>query len=440
MSVNELKINRKSEEIQDIVDRMPDKFGLWVSAVILMLISVVLLLGWFISYPDTVTGTITINSKYAPVKLVANISGKMTQLKFHPKDKIDEGAYLAIIQNPANADDIKKLMAVLKTFDVNNADVTGEFYKFPAKLSLGDVNIKYYTFLNTLQLLYNYQKNNIYDKQQENLKNQISGLKAILKNNAGLKSTKENNMRLAKKIADRDSILLAEKVTAEDDADHSRILFLNSKESYQNIESEIRTINQQLGDCENKLQQLLIQKADKEKQMRLDLLSAYDELSDNIKDWELHYVFKSPMSGKVEFAKFWSNNQYVQQGEEVFTILPIQNIIIGQLELPSRGAGKVKVGQEVIIKLNNYPYEEYGSIKGKVSSISLITNEHKVSNQPNIDIYLVEVSLPLGLTTNYGSTLDFKYGLKGSADIIIKKRKLLERLFDNLKYVTDKNN
>ncbi|MDR3061752.1 MAG: hemolysin D, partial [Dysgonamonadaceae bacterium] len=41
-----------------------------------------------------------------------------------------------------------------------------------------------------------------------------------------------------------------------------------------------------------------------------------------------------------------------------------------------------------------------------------------------------------GLTTNYGELLDFRYELGGTADIIVKDRRLIERLFDNLRYRT----
>jgi hypothetical protein len=77
---------------------------------------------------------------------------------------------------------------------------------------------------------------------------------------------------------------------------------------------------------------------------------------------------------------------------------------------------------------------EYGSIKGKVKSISLTTNAVKTANQGDIENYLVLVELPNELTTNYGSKLEFKYEIKGTADIITNNRRLGQRLFDNLKY------
>jgi hypothetical protein len=53
-----------------------------------------------------------------------------------------------------------------------------------------------------------------------------------------------------------------------------------------------------------------------------------------------------------------------------------------------------------------------------------------------VETYLITVDLPDGLTTNYGEILDFQHEISGTADIVIKERRLIERLFDNLKYRT----
>ena len=121
----------------------------------------------------------------------------------------------------------------------------------------------------------------------------------------------------------------------------------------------------------------------------------------------------------------------------MFTIVPKQEKLYGQVILPALGAGKVKIGQEVIVKLEDYPYLEYGSVKGKVSSISLTTNAIKTA-QGEAETYLVTISFPDELKTNYGTKLDVKYEVKGSADIITNDRRLIQRFFGNLKYALKK--
>ena len=107
------------------------------------------------------------------------------------------------------------------------------------------------------------------------------------------------------------------------------------------------------------------------------------------------------MNGRVEFLKFLTDNQFIQAGEEIFSIVPEKNTILGQMLLPASGAGKVEKASPVIIKLDNYPYMEYGSVDGLVNSISLVTKAEQIANT-HVETYLITIKLPRGLTTNYG--------------------------------------
>jgi len=60
------------------------------------------------------------------------------------------------------------------------------------------------------------------------------------------------------------------------------------------------------------------------------------------------------------------------------------------------------------------------------------------TEQGNIETYLLTLKFPKGLVTNYGRRLEFKHESKGTVEIITKDRRLIERLFDNLKYVISK--
>jgi len=171
--------------------------------------------------------------------------------------------------------------------------------------------------------------------------------------------------------------------------------------------------------------------------LRIAVIATYNDLIDNIKSWEMKYVFRAPFAGKLQFLKFWTENQFVQSGEPIFTIIPKMKTVLGQISIPTIGAGKVKLGQEVIVKMENFPYTEYGSIRGFVSSISLSTNSTK-TDKGEVENYMVTVDFPNQLKTNYGAKLDVKLGAKGVAEIITKDRKLIERFFDNLKYALKK--
>ncbi|GHS95483.1 hypothetical protein FACS1894207_4760 [Bacteroidia bacterium] len=108
-SKDEKPVSRRSEEIVDIVDRMPVSFGKWVAMAVCVFAGLLLLFGWIIKYPDTVTGHIKINSNNAPVKLVANVSGIIHQIAFQAQEEVKKGDYIAVVENSAQTDDVRKI-------------------------------------------------------------------------------------------------------------------------------------------------------------------------------------------------------------------------------------------------------------------------------------------------------------------------------------------
>ena len=426
-------IHKRSEEVSDIIERMPVRFGRWVGLAVLFFSFFILLFGWLIKYPDTIQGKITINSSKAPVKLIANSSGKLTLFYKNVQEQVVAGAYIGVIQNPANTEDIRYIMQLVKQFDINSDTLYSYKLLFPEKVSLGEINLRYFNFLTALNTICNYEKANIFEEEYKKLSEYIKWQKKLLQQTEKILQISHKQTNISQKWLLRNESLQKKDMISEANLDQTRNTYLSNCYNEENLKKECTSIRIQIGDAENKLKQLTIEKYDKENEMKMKLLSTYYDLTDQSKTWEQTYVFKAPFTGYLEFMKFWTNGEFVPSGEEVFSIVPFQEDIIGQVLLPASGAGKVDVGNDVIIKLDNYPYIEFGSIKGKVKSISLVTKKLKTETS-NIETYLVIVSLPDGLTTNYGESLYFKYEIKGTAEIVVKKRRLIERLFDNLKY------
>lgn len=97
--------------------------------------------------------------------------------------------------------------------------------------------------------------------------------------------------------------------------------------------------------------------------------------------------------------------------------------------LPVQGSGKVKAGQEVNIRLNNYPDQEFGYVKGRVYSVSPVPTEQ--------DMYVVDIRLPDGMRTNYGKDLPLTREMKGIAEIVTEDMRLLERMMSPLRKLKD---
>ena len=427
----------RSEEVQHIIERMPTGFGFRVSSIVVFLFVLMFIFGWFIRYPDVVKGEITINANNTALKLIANSNGKLKINGIKSMDNVKEGQLLAYIDNSTDPKNVIYIDRLLKSFNPNTDNILEMLHELPRNLSFGELNSKYYAFVSSLQDFTNYKKDKLLDKEGQNYRELLREQKDAITTCSKRVEMAKNNLGYAYKFFKRDSILFLKKVISESELDKTQMSYLSSKDGLQNAINNLINAQQSAQQTASKLQELMIQNPEKAKELKIALISAYNDLSDNIKSWEQKYVFIAAFDGKVQFLKFYSENQFLQSGEPVFTIVPKQEKAFGQVILPAQGSGKIKTGQEVIVKLDNYPYMEYGSVTGRIKSISLTTNITK-TEKTEVETYMLLVDFPNQLKTNYGTKLAFKTEAKGSAEIITSDRRLIQRLFDNLKYVLKK--
>jgi hypothetical protein len=161
------------------------------------------------------------------------------------------------------------------------------------------------------------------------------------------------------------------------------------------------------------------------------LNEAFTNLRARIRLWETTYLLISPVDGIVSFTRFWNVNQTVVKDEPVMTVVPLETgNYIGRINLMMQRSGKVKSGQLVNIKLSSYPYLEYGLVRGIVKSKSLV---------PAGDVYVIEVTLPNGLTTLYGTKLEFTQNMQGTAEIITEDLRLIQKIVNPFRYMISRN-
>jgi HlyD family secretion protein len=240
----------------------------------------------------------------------------------------------------------------------------------------------------------------------------------------------QQKLNIGKLQYNRDSSLFSGQAISKADYEKSQSTLLESKYSCVSSGTTADNALIQISQLEQNIIEQEEDYAEKKKQYELLLKESYDNLQAQIRLWEQTYVLKSPVNGVITFTKFWSVNQNVIAGDKVITVIPKEkSSIVGKVDLPMSGSGKVKVGQMVNIKLANYPYMEFGMLRGKVKTISLVPSDNN---------YSVEVEFPDGLKTNYGKQLEFSQEMQGTAEIITEDVRLLERFFNPIKSLLKK--
>ncbi len=425
-------IEIRSEEVQEILGYIPNWIIRWGITVILITISILIIGSCFFKYPDIITSSIVVTTENPPASIVSRSNGKIQKMFVKDNQQVKKDDYVAIIENPANYEHIFSLKIQLDSFKlINNNTNSINLINFHNNYSFGELQTTYSSFLKKYSDYQHFIKLNYHNKKINSIKEQIKKYNILYSRENEQKNILAEKLELNKRQYYRDSTLFENNVISESDIENSETILLQKKYSYEGAKRSLANTKISISQLEQSIIDLELQFENQKKEHQLTINEAYENLVSQIKIWEQNYVLKSPINGKVAFTKFWSINQNVKTGDNVMTIVSNETTkIIGKLELPIKGSGKVKISQNVNIKLDNYPHMEYGMVRGIVKSISLVTNDNN---------YSVEVSLPYGLITNYDKTLKFTQQMQGTAEIITEDILLIERVFNPIKSLLKKH-
>nr|WP_321236348.1 HlyD family efflux transporter periplasmic adaptor subunit [uncultured Psychroserpens sp.] len=423
----EKNIEIRSDHVQELLEAVPNWMIRYGNMLILAFIIMFFMLSWFIKYPDIINSEAQITTKLPPQKKYAPLIGKIDSLLIKGSESVNKNDVLAIIENTANFEHIQLLKSVIDTIKLNNQN-----FEFPIEdipiLFLGDIDSEYALFENSY---IQYQLN----KQYQPFANEQSGnrfsknqLYARLNTLESQKRIYKAELAFQKKALERQQDLYGKGVIAKQTLESQELILLQAERNYANIDASISQIKEAIGNAKTNEVSTSIKKTKEEISLLKNVIQSFNQLKRALKEWEMTYAITSDIKGTVTFSKDWTKNQTVNQGELLFTIIPKQNSsYIAKLKTPAQNSGKIKNGQTVHLKLENYPDNEFGSLIGKVESISLLTDED--------GFYLITVSLPSQLITTYGKEIPFRHEMRGSAEIITEDLRLIERFFYQLKNV-----
>jgi multidrug resistance efflux pump len=424
------KIEIRSEEVQEIMGSSPRWIIRAGIGVIFIVIVIVLIGSWFFKYPDIIESGIVVTTQNPPASLKAMSHGKISDIFVREKDLVEKDQVIAIIENPANFDDVEKLEIILDTFNIENIlQLELPFLK------IGELQHNYSSFV---RLATDYKNFILLDFYQEKIKaleqqkNDLSGYLNLLSNQ---KKLFQESLNIAQNQFNRDKSLFESGVYSQLDFEKSEKMFLQEKLSFENIKTSMANTQMQINQLDQQILDLKMQESSEMNNRIIAISESVENLKSLIKAWKFKFLIISPIYGEVTFTQFWSVNQNVQAGETVATIIPsAQTNKIGKLSIPSMGVGKVKLGQSVNIKFDNFPHMEFGLVRAKINNISLVP----IVTQEGV-FYTAEVELSDSLVSNYGIQLEFSQEMTGIAEIITDDVRLLERFVNPLRSLWKKN-
>lgn len=410
-----------NEEVNELLTAVPS----WIVRRGVSIIFLIMILATsicpFIEYPDVLPAKVLITTTNPPVTLLSKTTGKIARFMVSNGQAVKKGQVLLIIENTADYEDVNVVKHL--TDSVEAAIKTGEIHGIlPERLlKTGELTTAFIEFLKNYS---GYQlQMEIHPQEKE-----IALIRQELSEYGRLQAKYQEQEAIA-----RDEFLLSEKdyvryttlmqntsISIKEFEDRKRD-YLVAKRNYETI--KINSINNKISisNLEKNLLQLQILEYRENENALSALNQSIRNLLSEIERWEQAYLLEAPVDGKISLFNYWVANQHLKTNDKILSIIPLEKQeMIAKLFLPAKNSARLKEGQTVNIKLDDYAYQEYGMLKGIVKNISAMPEE---------EMYAAEAVIPDQLLTSYHKQLNYKAEMRGSAEIITEERSVFERIF-----------
>lgn len=414
------EIELRSESVQDILTQPPHWMIRWGNSIIFVILLLILLMSYMIRYPEFIPAPIVVTSQNPPEKLEARVNSKIEKILIKDHQEVQKNEVLMVMQSTANYKDVLALKKLVDSITPN------QLIAFPVNevshYKLGELQGDYNSFAKAFQDEALFTRLQPYVPENLAANQSLSEYRIRIATTKQQKSLEQAKYELTKKNYQRSQELHNQGVIAAVELENEKIKFLQAQQNLENINISLSQMEEGISNL-NKTKSGTAINTEKDKiTYSSQTLQLFEQLRKSLKQWEQNYLIISNTEGVASFQQFLGENQFVKSGDAILSILPKnKEKLVGRMSVPAINSGKIIPGEKVLIKLDNYQYQEYGIVEGKVQNISL--SPDKDGN------YYVDVFLPKGLKTSYNKNLVFDKELKGNAEIVTKDLRLIERFF-----------
>lgn len=410
----------RSETVQDILSQPPNWMIRWGNTLVCGILLMILTMSWYIKYPEFVPAHIIVTSQNPPEKLEARINSRIEKILVQNQNEVKRNDILMVLQSTADYHHIIRLKKLLDSVSSN------QVFSFPISetkgLRFGELQSDYNIFEKALQDERLYAKLQPYAPENIAVNQSLSeyiGRIATLKQQLNLEIAKFD---LSKKNFNRSQLLFDQGVISKMDLESEKIKYLQADQNLKAINISLSQMQEGIATLKKTKSGASINAQRDQSNYTSHTQQMFEQLRKSMKQWEQTYLLISTTDGIVSFQQFWGENQFIKTGDLVCSVLPTNKIaVVGRMQVPAMNSGKIVPGEKVLIKLDNYRFQEYGIVEGKVQHISLAPDEK--------GNYYVDVIFPKGLHTSYNKELSLEKELKGNAEIVTHDLRLIERFF-----------
>lgn len=419
--------DRHSEPVQEIMGTIPSWIIRWGVTVIAAVFALFVIGCCIIKYPQTIASTISIISTNPPSQLEARYSGIIDTIAVINGQSVMQGDLIALLKTPAVYEDIVAVKAFAEMARYASPSEISVSGLFDIPLALGSLQDKW-TELRSLSREYMlYHNLDQIGRRRSLLSDQIQKNKEYYDALFQQRALIERDTKLQQLSMQRDSVLWGEGLTAQAEYEASQQAYISKLNSLSSFDANLKSARLNMLTLEQGLNELDIQRQAEEDGFNLRFSQTIQELLAQIESWTETFAIIAPFDGTVSLQDFWGVGQHVSVGDVIASVVPDAGADIeGRMRVSSVGFGRVEKGQTVNVRLNGFPYIEFGILKGVISRISQVPERMSDGSVA----YNVEVAFPNGLVSTYRKEFPFIQDMDGEAEIITRDQRLIEHFIE----------
>jgi membrane fusion protein len=225
----------------------------------------------------------------------------------------------------------------------------------------------------------------------------------------------------------------------------SKSAYDTKEETYFETEAQRHALEGQLSSLEERLHSAQHDLAEIKSEERGNVdtyTAAYDALQQHKFDYlsEEEYLVSAPIAGQITGIQA-SIGKYLDSRLQLASVVPLGSRMDVLLLATSKAVGLTKVGDQVRIMYDGFPYQHYGSFRGQVTAVSrniISDGEVDSAQKPSDPVYPVRVRVSDQSIFANGERHPLQPGMTLTADIVLSSRSFAEWLLQPLTAVKNR--
>ncbi|MEZ8880366.1 HlyD family secretion protein [Vibrio lentus] len=337
------------------------------------------------------------------VKVYSGRTGTLDALYVSEGDYVEKGTSIAKIVNS------EKLTSGIEFSEALNEEIEQQIVALREEMGIFD---------------------EIYDKEMDSFLAQKSDVESSLDALVKVKDTTTRRLRIKEEQLKRHKRLLGSGHISSSEFSDSEERYLELLGTHEQIEQDISELMIQLSQIDSSIQLLPANK-------RLKNVAKMREISAlQAKQYELSshaaIIKSAPESGYITTIQP-SIGSRVNSQSPLLRIIPEGSILDIELFLPTKSAGFIKIGDEVKVRFEAFPYQKFGMVSGSITSIDkslILPDEKRAPIYITEPVYRVKAKLERQFINAFGQQFPLKVGMLADADVILERRSIFEWMLE----------